>query len=77
MARQFDTEVEARLSGKKELKLKQLNNEKVTSLSQFVCRNSDGKYEWYVEAYTDCARYICSEDGEILDRIENEEESVI
>lgn len=74
MARQFDTEHEARLAGYIEPDILEINGEKVTTIERSLEKNSDGKYEWFSIVNTWVSSYWCSEDGEVLDKFETEDD---
>lgn len=73
MARQFNTEHEARLAGYVEPDLLEINGEKVTTIEKDLEINSDGKYEWFSIVDTWVSSYFCTEDGEVLYRFEDDE----
>ena len=73
MARQFNTEHEARLAGYIEPDILEINGEKVTTIERDLELNCEGKYEWYSIVNTWVSSYLCTEDGEVLDKFETED----
>ena len=71
MARQFDTEHEARVAGYIEPDILEINGEKVTTIESDLDINCEGKYEWYSNVNTWTSSYRCTEDGEVLCRWED------
>ena len=73
MARQFDTEHEAKLAGYIEPEISEINGVKVTTIEKCLEKNSDGKYEWFSIVNTWTSSYWCTEDGEVLDEFEEDD----
>ena len=69
MARQFNSEHEARLAGYVEPEITEIYGEKVTTIEKCLEKNSDGKYEWYSIVNTWVSSYWCTEDGEVLEEL--------
>lgn len=67
MARQFETEEEAKRAGYTKPNIREIDGFEVVHIDANLEQNSDYRWEWYFFVDTYASSYYVTEDGEVLD----------